>query len=55
MENQTILIVDDEPQIVQLIKMNLELEGFRSIDASDGYQAVEKVVKELPDLLSLTS
>jgi len=53
MEGQTILIVDDEPQIVQLIKMNLELEGFRSIDASDGYQAVEKVVKELPDLVIL--
>ena len=53
MENQTILIVDDEPQIVQLVRMNLELEGFRSIEASDGFQAVEKVVKELPDLVIL--
>jgi two-component system KDP operon response regulator KdpE len=53
MTRQTILIVDDETQIVQLIKMNLDLEGFNSIIASDGYQAVEKVVRELPDLVIL--
>lgn len=51
--DKTILVVDDEPRMVQFITMNLELEGFRVISASDGYQAVEKVTKELPDLVIL--
>lgn len=50
---KTILVVDDEPRMVQFITMNLELEGFRVISASDGYQALEKVTKELPDLIVL--
>ena len=37
----------------QFITMNLELEGFRVISASDGYQALEKVTKEFPDLVVL--
>jgi len=39
--------------MVQLIKMNLELEGFRVVSAGDGYQALEKVVREIPDLVIL--
>jgi two-component system KDP operon response regulator KdpE len=39
--------------MVQFITMNLELEGFRVISASDGHQALEKVTKELPDLVIL--
>ena len=50
---KTILVVDDEPRMAQFITMNLELEGFRVISASDGYQALEKVVRELPDLVVL--
>ncbi|MBM4463190.1 MAG: response regulator transcription factor [Chloroflexi bacterium] len=51
--NTTILVVDDEPRMVQFITMNLELEGFRVISAFDGYQALEKVTRELPDLVVL--
>jgi two-component system KDP operon response regulator KdpE len=51
--SKTILVVDDEQRMVQFITMNLELEGFRVISASDGYQALEKVTKELPDLIIL--
>jgi len=51
--NKTILVVDDEPRVVQFTKMNLELEGFRVITAADGYEALDKVVKELPDLVIL--
>ncbi len=51
--SKTILVVDDEQRVVQFITMNLELEGFRVISASDGYQALEKVTKELPDLVIL--
>jgi len=53
MKEKTILVVDDETRMVQFIKMNLELEGFRVVNAADGYQALEKVVHELPDLVIL--
>ncbi len=52
-KERTILIVDDEPRVIQLAKMNLELEGFRVISATSGYEALDKVVKELPDLVIL--
>jgi two-component system KDP operon response regulator KdpE len=48
-----ILVVDDEPQIIKLVTMNLEMEGFQVISAADGYEALERVTKELPDLVIL--
>jgi two-component system KDP operon response regulator KdpE len=48
-----ILVVDDEPRMVQMIAMNLKLEGYEVISAPDGYQALEKVTKEMPDLILL--
>lgn len=51
--DKTILVVDDEPRMVRFITMNLELEGFRVMSASNGYEALEKVTKELPSLVLL--
>jgi len=51
--DKTILVVDDEPRMVQFISMNLDLEGFRVVSATNGYEAVEKVNRELPDLVVL--
>ena len=51
--DKTILVVDDEPRMVQFISMNLDLEGFRVVSATNGYEAVEKVNRELPDLVIL--
>ncbi|HEY83116.1 MAG TPA: response regulator transcription factor [Dehalococcoidia bacterium] len=51
--DKTILVVDDEPRVVEFITMNLELEGFRVISASSGYEALEKVTRELPTLVIL--
>ncbi len=48
-----ILVVDDEPRMVELISLNLKLEGFDVVTATDGYQAVEKVTREMPDLVLL--
>jgi len=48
-----ILVVDDEPRMVQLIGMNLKLEGFEVISAPDGFQALEKVTREMPDMVLL--
>jgi len=52
MEN-TILIVDDEKPIVDILKFNLEKEGFKTIAAYDGEEALDKVRKYKPDLVLL--
>ncbi len=46
-----ILVVDDEPRMIRFIRMNLELEGYRVIEASDGLQALDQVRKYMPDLV----
>lgn len=51
---KTILVVDDEARIVQFVTMNLELEGFRVVGASNGKEALEKLSETLnPDLVVL--
>jgi len=52
-EKHSILVVDDEPRMIQFIRMNLELEGYRVIQASNGLEALNKVRDELPDLVVL--
>jgi len=49
----TILIVDDEKDIVDLVSYNLEREGFAAVKAYDGETALAKVRTEKPDLLIL--
>lgn len=51
--SQHILIVDDEPRMRRFVRMNLELEGFRVSEASDGLEAMRKVREEMPDLVVL--
>ena len=51
--DRTVLVVDDEPRMVQFIAMNLELEGFHVITASDGHQALAKLTRERPDVVVL--
>lgn len=48
-----ILVVDDEPRMTKFIRMNLELEGYRVLDAHSGMEALEKVRMNLPDLVIL--
>lgn len=47
-----ILVVDDEPPILDLLEFNLKKEGYEVIKAADGLAALEKV-KEKPDLVIL--
>lgn len=49
--NRLILVVDDEPKMVKFIQTNLEMDGFRVISASNGIEALDKVRRELPDLV----
>lgn len=48
-----ILVVDDEPRMIQFIRMNLELEGYRVTQAANGLKALDRVRDELPDLVIL--
>ncbi|MEJ2070655.1 MAG: sigma-54 dependent transcriptional regulator [Syntrophobacterales bacterium] len=49
----TILIVDDEPQILQTISGLLQDENFEVLTATEGESALKKVREELPDLVLL--
>jgi DNA-binding response OmpR family regulator len=51
--DMTILIVDDESRIRDFVRMNLELEHYRVIEASDGVQALDQLRENLPDLIVL--
>ncbi|MEH7512581.1 response regulator YycF [Gottfriedia acidiceleris] len=51
--NKKILIVDDEKPIADILKFNLEKEGFEIVCAYDGEEALQKVDEFLPDLVLL--
>ena len=53
MTGELILLVDDEPNIIELAQLYLEREGYRTITASDGKAALDSVEKHRPDLLVL--
>ncbi|MFH2101779.1 MAG: response regulator transcription factor [Chloroflexota bacterium] len=53
MSSELILLVDDEPSIVQLVKMYLERENFRVESAADGNAALEAIIKLQPALVVL--
>lgn len=48
-----ILVVEDEPHVLKLVKANLESSGYRVLTATDGEQAVEMARGEMPDLVVL--
>lgn len=50
---KTILIVDDEQPIIDVLMYNLKKEGYRIIEANDGITAVNKALDEKPDLMLL--
>lgn len=50
---ETILIVDDDPDILQFVRVNLELEGFTVTTAGDGREALDKVLASPPNLVLL--
>jgi DNA-binding response OmpR family regulator len=49
----TILVVDDEPHVVKLLRANLESSGYHILTATDGEQAVSTVERDMPDLVLL--
>ena len=51
MESKTILIVDDEKKIRELLELRLTDEGFEVLQAADGEEGVEQARKYSPDLI----
>jgi DNA-binding response OmpR family regulator len=51
--HQTILVVDDEPKIVELVEDYLKQAGFRVVTARDGHTALSVARNERPDLVIL--
>ena len=52
-DGKLILVVDDEQRMINFIRMNLELEGHRVIEAHNGLEALEAVRTKLPDIVLL--
>jgi CheY-like chemotaxis protein len=53
MAKKRILICDDDPVILRLLQVNLELEGYDVVLAHHGEEAVRKSLEERPDLVIL--
>ncbi|HLQ72955.1 MAG TPA: response regulator YycF [Bacillota bacterium] len=51
--NSKILVVDDERPIADILKFNLEKEGYEVICAYDGEEAIKRATEESPDLILL--
>jgi CheY-like chemotaxis protein len=52
-DKQTILIIDDEPDTVTYFSSVLEDNGYATISAKDGAEAIERVKQTRPDLITL--
>jgi len=51
--DKLILVVDDDPDLVESVSMKLESENYRVAKAYDGIEAWEKIKEETPDLVIL--
>ena len=49
----TVLIADDDLQLLDMVTLNLELEDYGVLRASDGRQALERIERHHPDLVLL--
>lgn len=53
MSSQTVLIIEDEPSLVEVLSYNLEKEGFEVLTANNGRDGLERARAVLPDLVIL--
>ena len=50
---KTVLVVDDEKPIVDILVYNLKKEGYNTLEANDGEEAINLVIEKKPDLVLL--
>jgi DNA-binding response OmpR family regulator len=48
-----ILVVDDEPDLIAVLRMGLQMEGFEVLEAADGAAGLERAQADKPDLIVL--
>src|SRR3954469_20586095 len=53
MNKGTILVIDDEPDLVELVQFNLNKDGYQVIVANDGQSGVDIALKHVPNLVVL--
>jgi len=53
MTKKRVLVIDDYPQVVELLKMRLESAGYEVLVAFDGQEGLQKARQEQPDLIIL--
>lgn len=52
-EPRRVLVVDDEPDVLLLCRVNLEIEGYEVMEAADGVEAMSRVRERRPDVILL--
>ncbi len=53
LKDKLILVADDEPRMIQFVRMNLEAEGARVTPAANGLEALDRVREQIPDAVVL--
>ena len=51
MSGPTVLVVEDDPTILQLLEVNFEMEGFTVLSATDGAKGIEAAIEGTPDVI----
>jgi DNA-binding response OmpR family regulator len=46
-----VLVIDDDPVILQLLRVNFEIEGFEVVSAADGREGLERARRDDPDVV----
>jgi len=49
----SVLVVDDEPQVVWMLRFSLDAEGYQTLSARDGRAALEEIREHRPDVVLL--
>ena len=52
-DRKTVLIIDDDPDMLEAMRMPLEAHGYAVVTATDGEEGLEKVLECTPDLIIL--
>ena len=51
MPRETVLVIDDEKDLIELVRYNLEKEGFHVLSAHDGEGGIRAALKKIPDVI----